>query len=61
MGYCFMKKLGYRAVYIYVPCNRVIISALFNSATNGENDHAHLLVEVLYQQVLKQDNTLICK
>lgn len=55
------QTLGYRALYIYVPCNQVIISALFNSATNGENDHAHLLVEVLYQQILKQDNTLICK
>lgn len=55
------ETFGYRALYIYVPCNQVIISALFNSATNGENDQAHLLVEALYQQVLTQDNSLVCK
>ena len=55
------ETLGYRALYIYVPCNQVIISTLFNSATNSENDHAHELIQVLYNQVLEQDNSLVCK
>src|SRR5690606_30080749 len=48
------ETLGYRALYMYVPCNKVIIAALFNSATNGENDHAGELVQTLYQHVLEQ-------
>lgn len=55
------ETLGYRALYIYVPCNQVIISALFNSATNGENDHAHELIQTLYKHILQQDHKLFCK
>lgn len=55
------ETLGYRALYMYSPCNKVIICALFNSATNGENDHAGLLVQSLYQQLLKQKPSLQCK
>ncbi|VEG90872.1 serine hydrolase domain-containing protein [Legionella spiritensis] len=54
------ETLGYRALYMYVPCNKVIIAALFNSATNGENDHAGELVQTLYQHVLEQNKQLIC-
>ena len=54
------ETLGYRALYMYVPCNKVIISALFNSATNADNDHAGLLLEGLYQATLKQNPSLKC-
>lgn len=55
------QTLGYRALYIYIPCNQVIISTLYNSATNNENDHAHELIQALYSHLLEQDNALICK
>lgn len=48
------ETLGYRSLYMYVPCNKVIITALINSATNGENDHAGALMEALYHEALKQ-------
>ncbi|KTD20912.1 (serine-type) D-alanyl-D-alanine carboxypeptidase [Legionella lansingensis] len=54
------ETLGYRALYMYVPCNKVIISALFNSATNEENDHAGELVQKLYKHLLQQNQMLIC-
>lgn len=43
------QTLGYRALYMYVPTNKIIISALFNSATNGQNDHSGQLLESLYK------------
>lgn len=55
------ETLGYRALYIYVPCNQVIIVALLNSATNGENDHAGELMKALYTSVLTQNKQLGCK
>ncbi|WED42751.1 serine hydrolase domain-containing protein [Legionella cardiaca] len=60
--YWFYKgeTLGYRALYIYVPCNQVIISALLNSATNEENDHSRELVLSLYNHLLTKDEMLIC-
>ncbi|CEK09331.1 serine hydrolase domain-containing protein [Legionella hackeliae] len=54
------QTLGYRAIYIYVPCNKVIISTLFNSATNGENDHTRELMVQLYNYLLSKDEMLIC-
>ncbi len=55
------ETLGYRSFYIYVPCNKVIIVALFNSATNSENDHGGALMTALYNEVLKQKPDLkIC-
>lgn len=55
------ETLGYRALYIYVPCNQVIIAALFNSATNHDNDHAKDLILTLYSHLLEQDKQLICE
>ena len=55
------ETLGYRALYLYSPCNKVIISALFNSAVNSENDHAGLLIKSLYQQLLSDRSDLRCK
>lgn len=48
------ETLGYRSLYMYVPCNKVIITAQFNSATNGENDHTGALMKALYLETLKQ-------
>ncbi|WP_133128471.1 serine hydrolase domain-containing protein [Legionella nagasakiensis] len=47
------ETLGYRALYMYVPKTRVIIAALFNSATNSENDHSGELMLTLYREVLR--------
>ncbi len=55
------QTIGYRALYMYVPCNQVIVVALFNSATNGENDHAGDLVNKLYKQLLKENFSLNCR
>jgi D-alanyl-D-alanine carboxypeptidase len=55
------ETLGYRALYMYVPCNKVILVTLFNSATNQENDHAGELIQNLYANLLSKDNSLICK
>lgn len=54
------KTLGYRAFYIYVPCDQTIITAFFNSATNSENDHGHELLLALYKQESEQNTTYIC-
>jgi D-alanyl-D-alanine carboxypeptidase len=52
------ETLGYRAIYMVVPCNKVIISALFNSATNGDNDKSGELMMSLYKQVLSDNPKL---
>ncbi len=39
---------GFRALFMYVPVNGIIISAIFNSAVNGENDHAGELMNKIY-------------
>ena len=54
------KTLGYRAVYMYVPCNKVIIVTLFNSATNSENDHSSELIKGIYQELLNANKSLAC-
>ncbi|ASQ47348.1 serine hydrolase domain-containing protein [Legionella clemsonensis] len=54
------ETLGYRAVYMYVPCNRVIIATLFNSATNHDNDHSRELILKIYNHLLETDEMLIC-
>jgi D-alanyl-D-alanine carboxypeptidase len=54
------KTLGYRALYMYVPCNKVIVVALFNSATNHENDHAGALMQSLYFEMVKENKSLEC-
>jgi len=55
------ETLGFRALYIYVPCNNVIITSLFNSAVNSENDHAHELVVGIYKTILKNYPNLSCQ
>lgn len=55
------ETLGFRALYMYVPCNNVIIVSLFNSATTNENDHAHELMQNTYKLVLKQHPMLSCQ
>jgi D-alanyl-D-alanine carboxypeptidase len=47
------ETLGFRALYMYVPCSGVIISSIYNSATNSENDHAGELMTSIYKFALK--------
>ncbi len=54
------ETLGFRAIYIYFPCNNVIISAVFNSATNSENDHSKNLVKKVYELILDQHYAKHC-
>lgn len=43
------ETTGFRALYMYVPSNGIIISAIFNSAVDTENDHAGKLLNQVYQ------------
>jgi D-alanyl-D-alanine carboxypeptidase len=54
------STLGFRALYIYIPCNQVIIATAFNSATNSENDHAHNILIAAYDLVVKSHLALRC-
>jgi D-alanyl-D-alanine carboxypeptidase len=49
------ETLGYRALYMYVPANGIIISAIFNSAVNHDNDHAGELMQNIYN-IAKQNS-----
>jgi len=55
------QTLGFRALYMYVPCNKIIISAVFNSSTNAENDKAGDLMQAVYKLILNQRPDLSCK
>lgn len=55
------QTIGYRAFYMYTPCNQVLISALFNSQVNSDNDKGGLLMQSLYRQVLKDNPRLQCR
>ncbi len=55
------KTLGFRAVYWYKACNGVIISAIFNSATDDENDHVGALLKQLYPLIISQYPQLKCQ
>jgi len=55
------ETLGFRALYMYVPCNNVIVSSLFNSATNSENDNANILMINTYKNILELNPILKCK
>lgn len=55
------ETLGFRAIYMYVPCNKIVIAATVNSATNGENDHIHELMVSTYQQLLQAYPQYQCK
>lgn len=39
---------GFRALYMYVPDKGIVISSIFNSAVNEENDHAGELMKKVY-------------
>jgi len=54
------STLGFRAVYFYKPCNGVIISSIFNSATNNENNHIGLLMQDIYKLVMQMNPKLNC-
>lgn len=45
---------GFRALYMYVPSNGIIISSMFNSAVNSENDHAGELMKKIYALIKKK-------
>lgn len=55
------ETMGFRTLYMYKPCNGVIIAVAFNSATNQENDHSGHLVEQTYQLLLQQFPQLNCQ
>ena len=55
------ETLGFRAVYFYNPCNGIMISSIFNSSTNSENDHIGELMKKINKIILKHYSQLICK
>ncbi len=55
------ETIGYRAFYVYFPCNQVIISALFNSSVDSQNNHARPLLQGIYQAILTDNPQLVCK
>ena len=54
------RTIGFRAIYMYKPCNGVIISAIFNSATDHYNDHSGRLLQRTYQSLLARYPQLSC-
>ncbi|MGA1621742.1 MAG: serine hydrolase domain-containing protein, partial [Synechocystis sp.] len=55
------ETIGYRSFYVYFPCNQVIISALFNSSVDAQNNHARPLIEGVYNAILADNPQLGCK
>lgn len=55
------KTVGFRSIFMYQPCNGIIISALVNSATNEENDHIGRLMQKTYSVILAQNLQWQCK
>lgn len=55
------QTLGFRALYIYKECNGVIISTIFNSATEKENDHILEMAKNVYKLIMTTHPELICK
>lgn len=47
------KTMGFRALYMYVPSNGIIIACAFNSSPDGQNDHAHELLLATYHKVMR--------
>lgn len=54
------RTLGHRSIYWYKECNGIIISAIFNSVTDQENDHSDKLLQQVYQYILTQYPQLKC-
>lgn len=55
------ETMGFRSIFMYQPCNGVIISAVVNSATNEENDHIGRLAQTVYRLILTQNPQWQCK
>jgi D-alanyl-D-alanine carboxypeptidase len=55
------ETLGHRSFYLYFPCNEVIISALFNSAVNDQNNNVKPLLTGVYQALLDNQPNLACQ
>ncbi|QUS60139.1 beta-lactamase family protein [Synechocystis sp. PCC 7339] len=55
------ETIGHRSFYLYFPCNEIIISALFNSAVNDQNNNVKLLLVSVYQALLDDQPNLVCK
>ncbi|AIE74279.1 MULTISPECIES: serine hydrolase [unclassified Synechocystis] len=55
------ETLGHRSFYLYFPCNEVIISALFNSAVNDQNNNVKPLLTGVYQALLDDQPNLVCQ
>jgi D-alanyl-D-alanine carboxypeptidase len=55
------QTLGFRALYMYVPCNGIIISATVNSSTDHDNDHAKDLLLTIYKKIIHSNNEFACK
>jgi D-alanyl-D-alanine carboxypeptidase len=43
---------GFRALYFYSPHSGIIISSIFNSSVDGDNDHAGELMKLIYKLTL---------
>jgi D-alanyl-D-alanine carboxypeptidase len=46
------QTLGFRAMYMYIPCNQVVVAVTVNSSTNGENNHIHNILQDVYTKFL---------
>lgn len=46
---------GFRALYLYSPKTGIIISSIFNSAVNAQNDHAGEFMKKIYSLVRKSN------
>ncbi len=55
------ETIGHRSFYLYFPCNKVIISALFNSAVDEQNNNVKPLLIGVYQALLDDQPNLVCK
>jgi len=54
------STLGFRAFYIYVPCNKIIVATAVNSATDSENDHTIEVLLAAYKMVIDSHPSLRC-
>jgi D-alanyl-D-alanine carboxypeptidase len=45
------STVGFRAAYMYMPCNNIVIATTLNSATNSENDHFRQLFQDVYTAI----------
>ena len=55
------ETLGYRAVYFYLPCQKMIVTTLVNSSVADSNDHAGQLTKEIYQVMAKANPQNSCQ